>query len=292
VSPSGTTHFKHTVTRIRRRVYYDFFMPSRLDDLHDLIIRAGQLGYEFLTLEQFYAVHERSRVNPDARYVLLRHDVDTDPLGARLMHEIEYGLGVVGTYYFRLKTVDPSLMRVLFSRGNEVGYHYEELATLVKRRGHGPSTAWATLIPDAREAFVANIARLRTDTGLPIVTAASHGDFVNRKLGVTNTVVLDDPEFRRRAEIMLEAYDQVFTTQVSSRHSDDSGPTFWVGGSSPLDAFHRGEPVVYVLIHPGHWRASLGASIRNDGSRVLDGACFYLRLANPWAGQARHVDTR
>ena len=66
------------------------------------------------------------KVAPDARYVLLRHDIDTDPVGGRLMHEIEHSLGVVGTYYFRLKTLDLSLSCGSCSvEGMRLGYHFE-----------------------------------------------------------------------------------------------------------------------------------------------------------------------
>ena len=50
------------------------------------------------------------------------------------------GAGGGGSYFFRRSTWDVGLMRELADAGREVGYHYEELATLVKARERAPRT--------------------------------------------------------------------------------------------------------------------------------------------------------
>ena len=88
-----------------------------------------------MTLAAFAALVARSDSALPGRVLLVRHDVDSDVSRARRMREIERGLGTVSTYFFRRVTWDVAFMRELQSEGCEVGYHYEELATLVKERG-------------------------------------------------------------------------------------------------------------------------------------------------------------
>ena len=116
----------------------------------------------------------------------------------------------------------------------------------------------------------------------------SHGDFVNRRLGVTNTVVLSDEGTRERGVIRLEAYDEALMSMITSRHSDTLAPDFWRGGASPADAIARDEPVVYVLIHPRHWRRSPLRNARDDARRMIEGTSFRLgigiRRSLSWRG--------
>jgi hypothetical protein len=203
-----------------------------LPELRELLVQAREAGYRPMTHDAFWRLASSEGLDPAARYFLLRHDVDTDPATARLMHDVVSGEGAVSTFFFRLETFDVGLAREIEAAGSEVGYHYEELATLAKRAGAGGATDPTRLLPAAREAFVRNISALRTATGLPMTTAASHGDFVNRRLGVTNTVVLCDEGTRERGVIRLEAYDEALMSMITSRHSDTLAPDFWRGGAS------------------------------------------------------------
>ncbi len=65
---------------------------------------------------------------------MLRHDVDTDPGTAAAMWDIERELGVESSYFFRLSTLAPALMADIAAGGSEASYHYEEVATVAKRR--------------------------------------------------------------------------------------------------------------------------------------------------------------
>lgn len=259
-----------------QRAHSDFLMPSRLPAFRQLIVDAKAAGYRFMTHGAFGNLLDTDGIDPAGRYMLLRHDIDRDPATARAMNAILVDEDVSGSFFFRLSTFDAALARVL-DHGSEVGYHYEELATLVKRKGRGASTDWNRLLPQAREAFIENVAALRAACGLPFVTAAAHGDFVNRRLGVSNAVVLADPATRERAGIKLEAYDEHLAASVTSRHSDSLMPPHW-NGAPPEGSVARRDPVIYVLVHPDNWQASPLFNARDDCIRALEGARYHLRL--------------
>ena len=121
-------------------------------------------------------------------------------------------------------------------------------------------------------------------TGLPMRVVASHGDFVNRRLGVQNLAILADPEFRHKAGVELETNDEAFMTHVSSRHSDTHHPRFWIPDDA-LSPIRRGDPtaamkagngVVYLLIHPRHWRVNRSFNARDDVMRLWEGITYRL----------------
>src|SRR6185369_13900595 len=141
------------------------------------------------------------------RVLILRHDIDTDPRTAGAMWALERERGIVSSYFFRLSTVDVHLMRTIAAAGGDAGYHFEELATIAKAARLRTAEEVRARLPEARDRFAVNLDRLRRQTGLPLRIAASHGDFVNRAVGVNNTEILDDPAFRESVGIELEAYD-------------------------------------------------------------------------------------
>ncbi|HTG48193.1 MAG TPA: hypothetical protein VK646_11115 [Actinomycetota bacterium] len=267
-----------TATGMGHRLYSDFVLPSRLPELRRLLVQARDAGYRPITHAAFGALAARGGVDPKGRYLLIRHDIDTDPVTARRMFDVIRGEGAASTFYFRIETFDVRLARDIERGGSEAGYHYEELATLAKRAGGGATTDVAALLPRARRAFLRTLEAMRAATDAPMVTAASHGDFVNRKLGVRNTEVLNDAEVRAAGRISLEAYDEDLMALITSRHSDTLAPNFWTNGSSPSDAIARGEPVVYALIHPRHWHRSPVWNARDDARRVAEGVAFRLRF--------------
>jgi len=138
------------VRRIAQRVYCDYLRSERLDELRALIGRAVDLGYRTLTLSAFAGLVDTGQAARPERVLLLRHDIDSDVARARRIWEIERELGVVGTYFFRRETWDVPFMRELVADGYEVGYHYEELATLVKQRGAATPGEARELIGPAR----------------------------------------------------------------------------------------------------------------------------------------------
>jgi hypothetical protein len=266
------------------RIYRDYLQPERLAAFAGFLAQALDAGYETMTLGAFAALVARSDSGVPGRVLLVRHDVDSDVSRARRMRAIERRLGTVGTYFFRRVTWDVAFMRELQSEGCEVGYHYEELATLVKERGAtGPAQARA-LIGLARGRLRGTLAELRAGSGLPLDVLAAHGDFANRAVGVSNVELLDDAGYRAEIGVRLEAYD--VEEHIAARASDNAWPGYWEP-DDPALALARGAPVVEVLVHPRAWGRSPAANAQADGRRLLEGAVFSLRARSRTAGRRR-----
>ncbi|MFO8089187.1 MAG: hypothetical protein R6U13_05065 [Desulfatiglandaceae bacterium] len=79
------------------------------------------------------------------------------------MAKLEYGMGVVATWYFRAvpESWDEAVIREISSLGHEIGYHYENLSTC----NGDMEKAFAD--------FKANLERLRKPA--PVSTICMHG---------------------------------------------------------------------------------------------------------------------
>jgi hypothetical protein len=86
-------------------------------------------GYSFQTITDFCHA-------PNQKSLLLRHNVDLLPQNALAMAKLEHGMGVVATYYFRAvpESWDEGVIREIAGLGHEVGYHYENLSSVVLGR--------------------------------------------------------------------------------------------------------------------------------------------------------------
>ncbi len=264
-----------------QRIYAELLMPPRLDQYGDLIAAAAAHGYQMHSLRSFWQIVERGAVDAHARYLISRHDVDADVGAAGLMWKAEQSLGAHASYYFRLGTVDVSLMRAIEQSGSEASYHYEELATLVKKRRIKDREHVYAAMPEIRRRFKENLCSLRERTGLPMVTVASHGDFANRKLNIPNWEILRSQALRWELGIGLEAYDEAIMRYVTSRHCDCAHRRLWLG-ENPIAAIRRGEPVIYLLTHPGHWRSNPRECLPHDLRRLWEGICYALP-ARAWS---------
>jgi len=254
------------------RLYSDFLLPSRLPEYRALIERAAAQGYAFRSTGEYFDTGP----SVAARTLVLRHDVDTDPATAEAQFEIERELGASASYFFRLSTADPAVMRRIAQGGGEVGYHFEEVATVAKEERLRSKAAVKARLPAIQERFCANLASLRERTGLPLEAAAGHGDMVNRHLGYANRKLLNG-RVRHRCGVRYEAYDDDAVAGVVSRFIDHSHPVGW-RPSSPFEAIERGDSVVYVLTHPRHWRRNVRANLADDLGRLRDGLRYHGRL--------------
>jgi hypothetical protein len=256
------------VKAVATRLYRDYLQPERLGDYARLLHTARDLGYETVPHSAFAAGARAAGGCP----LLRRHDVDTDVARARRMWELERRIGVTGTWFFRRSTWDVPFMRALAGAGCDVGYHYEELATLVRERGAASAEAARRLIPEARERLRETLGRLRAGSGLPLEVLASHGDFANRAVEVANVELLDDPAVRAELRVRLEAYD--VAPAVDAR-ATDAGGSWWP--EDPAVALSRGVGVVEVLVHPRAWGAAPAVNARLDLGRLLEGGRYAAR---------------
>ena len=265
-----------------RRVFAHLLMWPRFGVYRRLLMEAADYGYIAHSVQSFWQLIRRGVMDRQARYLVLRHDVDADPVAAEIMWRIEQSLGVRASYYFRLATLDVALMQRIELSGSEASYHYEEIATYAKHNHLKTPEQVRRAISAIRDQFRENLQALREKTGLPMVTVASHGDFVNRKLGVYNWEILGDDALRQELGIDLEVYDEAVMRHVTSRHHDCLQPRIWVP-EDPLVAVHRGERVIYVLTHPQHWRRNPGVSLTSGRRRLREGVTYLLgRRRGPW----------
>ena len=268
---------RETITQLRHRSYSDFLMPSRLDAYRASLEGALAAGYTVISLERLAAIIGAGGPDPADRLLVLRHDIDTDPGTAAAMWAIDRDLGVGTSYLFRLSTLDLDLMAEISAGGCHASYHYEELATVAKRRGLRDRVALLAHLPEARDLFGRHVDALRARTGLPIRVVAAHGDFVNRRLGVANQEILADPAFRRTTGIDFEAYDEALLELIPDRYIDVTYPRYW-SPADPAEAIARHAPIVQVLVHPRHWRVARATNARDDLRRLAEG----LRFAIPF----------
>ena len=106
------------------RIWQNYFMPSRLSELRDWYQCSLDLGYRFYSVQSYWRLTNGGACPPPAKTILLRHDVDVDVAAARAMFLMETHLGIAGSYYFRLSTMDVPLMKEIAETGAEASYHY------------------------------------------------------------------------------------------------------------------------------------------------------------------------
>lgn len=246
------------------RIYNDYAMPGRWGEYRGLLLAAQSQGYQFVRHQDA----EAALAGPAPRLFFLRHDIDSDLALARTMFSIERELGIRSTYYFRLSTMDPVLMREILAQGGEVGYHYEEVSDDIKAQGIRDPEAVLQRLDLVREAFLRNLRAFEDQVGGKVLSVAAHGDHANRALGISNRALMDD-RLRAAAGIRLEAYDAVLGEQLSFRGSDAMYPGLWTP-SSPMRAVLEGSPRVLVLVHPRQWQSAPFVRFRLDARRLVE----------------------
>jgi hypothetical protein len=99
----------------------DFTLKAYKKLLQELLIN----GYSFQTLQDFIQ-------HPEAKTVILRHDVDRLPENSLKMAKLEHELGIGSTYYFRAvpESWDEAIIKKIAEMGHEIGYHYENLSEM------------------------------------------------------------------------------------------------------------------------------------------------------------------
>lgn len=247
-------------------------MSPRLGEYERLLAGLRGKGYRFLTIAELAACSRSEAALPPLACVI-RNDVDTDPGTARRMFELERTCDARATYYFRLSTFDPPLMHSIAAHGSEVGYHYEELATIAKRRGLRTKAELDAHLPSIRAAFSRNIQAYAERAGRLPKTIASHGDWINRKLGVPNSYAID-AELRARFGIVAEAYDEWLNRPVQARFADHCGAPNWWMPHAPDETIAGGVRCLYFLVHPRQWRANPAENLRVDANRAVEGLAY------------------
>ncbi|HRY83476.1 MAG TPA: hypothetical protein P5533_02460 [Candidatus Cloacimonadota bacterium] len=228
--------------------------PHKMQDYKRLLQQAQAQGYSFYTLAQFAALVRGQ--HPIAEpFMILRHDIDSDCKTALRIAGIENALGLRASYYFRLTTWKVNLIKEIAALGHEIGYHYEEIATEAKRLHLKDPEAIMAKLPGIRASFSENLKRLRKISGLPLAGSASHGDFANIKLDLTNRPLLADNSFREQLGLDYEAYDEDLRAAYGLHVSDKAYPILF-------HPFHPQNLIAerrsfLLLTHPRWWKLNL-----------------------------------
>lgn len=243
---------------MRERLYNDYIMPNRYKEYEELIKKFQVNNYEFICVKDYKKLEE----NVNKRYIIIRHDIDSDISIARKMFEIEKRLGVKSTYYFRLCTIDKKLIKDIDSYGSEVGYHYEELAQFCKENKRISKQFAEEHLAEIQERMINNIQKLEKENNIKIKSIASHGDFVNRKIGLTNKEAYNE----NLKEGMIEAYD--IEKNIEYRTADTMYPVFWK--EDPEEAIKTEKNKVLILVHPRWWNKAPITRMKIDIMRLID----------------------
>ncbi len=250
--------------KIVNRIYNDYFMSSRMDEYEKLLKTFLDNGYEFLMIRDY-----KKNINKNKKVIFIRHDIDSDVQIAREMFLIEKKLNIKTTYYFRLETFTQDLVSEILSYGSEVGYHYEELATFVKENKIYKKEDVLNSMTKIQDMLISNIKMLEEHYNFKITSIASHGDFMNRKLGITNTVIYDN-SLRKKLKL-IEAYD--LDDCVDFRTSDTMYPKFFK--EDPYLAISKKAKKVLLLIHTRYYKRNPKERFKLDVKRFIDSIKYY-----------------
>jgi hypothetical protein len=252
------------------RIKKDYLFAPRYKEYRQILGVARKKGYKVMSLLEFYLNREELA---HEKVLALRHDVDNmNPQGVRLFFELEKEFGVSATYYFRLKTLKMAqIAREILEYGSEVGYHFEEPASLAKQCGISSYRELEKEENQKRidEMMERNIQRMNSTLGIQIRSLCSHNDFYNRRLGFENHAFLSN-RVRQKFNILFEAYDPSFMSLFDECPYDVADNShLWHDDYSPVRAMWDGVPKIYALTHPRQWHPAFVSNTRENMRRLF-----------------------
>ena len=259
---------------IFKKIYEDFFKKSRLGNYEELLKSAKDKGYQMLGIFDFYTLVKSGESLTNKRIIINRHDIDTSPKVARKMFQIEkkvFGKNGSSTYYFRDSTTDTKLIKEIESYGYETGYHYESIANFIKKKRNASPLFLNNNLEDIKNLFSLELNKYKKKTNTLSRTVASHGDFINVKIGIPNYSLLADCDLRTNNNIVAEAYDEIISKNIQKRYADHIlERTFVKTVCENLDC-----NVVMILTHPRNWKVDFIENIKANFSRLFWGVRFH-----------------
>jgi hypothetical protein len=233
-----------------------------------VVCTAHEAGYTQTSVREYFDLVREGRDLPE-KVLVHRHDIDTDLRTTRKLFEIEKKHGIKSSFYFRLSTLDFSLMREIEEYGSEASYHYEELATYAKKNKIKDPAALRSRLPAIRSNFIANFKRVEQRLGKKMRTVASHGDFANRRLKVNNTEILADQQLRDDCGIQCEAYDRALLDQFDIYIADRPAPQYYhpIPPSSALRVHRR----ICLVTHPRQVETNWKENTKDNLFRFYEG---------------------
>ncbi len=258
---------------IARRIRADYGGKDRAAEYRSLLETARDAGFEVVSLRTFReAVADEAA--PARRVLGLRHDIDIgDVAGNEAFLTAELAVGARSTYYLRRSTAPAhaAFIQRLLGEGFEVGYHYEEAATLAKRVRARDRAALEAHREEIEAAFRRNVEQFRTRYAPDLRSVASHGDWANRALGVRNNEFVT-PALLAACGLDFEAYDATILGRADAYVSDVAAPPArWADGLGLTEAIDAGSTRIVMLTHERQWHTARVASLRADAKRLFEG---------------------
>ena len=235
---------------IKNRIYSDYLMKSRLAE-YEKFLRYSKKEFTFLPIIDFFNLIKENKLNNSKKYFINRHDIDTDIKTAKNFFELEKKYNIRSTYYFRLSTLDISFIKEINKYGSEVGYHFEEIASYCKKNHIKDKAKVYEHLQSIKNEFINNFRKIEQQIGFKIRSVASHGDFVNRKLGIINNEILLEQKTRVQLGIDVEAYDDILINNFDVYISDRPYPQFYTP-LSPFEAIKKYN-IICMTSHPRQW---------------------------------------
>lgn len=248
---------------MKDRIYNDYFLPDRMNDYEKLLKCYLDKNYEFICVKDYKIMQD------DKKYIFIRHDIDSDVKIARKMFEVEKKLNIKSTYYFRLSTFDKRLVQDILKYGSEVGYHYEEVATYCKEKKKYTKNFVDENIIEIQKLFISNVEYIKNEYNIKLLSIASHGDFINRKIGITNKYLYTN-KLKKNMKL-IEAYD--IEDNIDFRTSDCMYPKFFK--TDPLKGIKENNKKVLLLIHTRYWGKNPLERFKLDFKRIIDAIIYH-----------------
>jgi hypothetical protein len=169
----------------------------------ELLNEIFRAKYNVVTFEQYL------RSKKDGKIIILRHDVDKNPLRSLRTAEMENELEINGTYYFRVRNgkCPGKVIGRVAQLGHEIGYHYDDL------------NATGGIIEEALASFQSNLAKLREL--FPVRTICMHGSPLSRHDNIKMWASRSYKEFGIIGEPYLDVnFDEVMYLTDTGRRWD------------------------------------------------------------------------
>lgn len=226
-----------------------------------------ECGYKIITVEQYL---RSSLIDNDDQIAILRHDIDRRLHKARVFADIEAKYDVKSTYYFRYSALNtPDTIQYVFSKGHEIGYHYE-----VMSRANGDPVLAHSLFDNDLQAF-------RTLT--PINTVCMHGAPLSKfnNLSFWDYYMTDDFNLLGEAFLSISGVEY-FSDTGRTWSLEHNIRDFLPAEANPIhngNIFHTLDLIdyikfetplkLYILTHPERWSGNWAEWIMMLG---IDGA--------------------